>query len=86
MGEADTKQSEQYEQDLQTLRDAIKSSRGEFIDSLRESGLSPIQIKGELMIVYLAGSETTSSSMEYILWRLGQDLDLQNEIREILNR
>lgn len=80
-GAQDANQVIIYENALQTLRSAIDQSNGEFIENLEDSGLSPIRIKGELLLIYVVGSETTSSSMEYVLWRLGQDADLQNEIR-----
>jgi cytochrome P450 len=73
-------QCKQYAADLQTLRNAIAQSSGEFIDSLKKGGLSSVQIKGELLLVYVAGSETTASSLQYILWRLGQDHKLQEDM------
>ncbi len=80
-GSPNAKQSADYVQDLQTLRDAIDCSGGEFVESLRRSDLSAVQTKGELLLTYIAGSETTSSTLHYILWRLGQDSDLQEAIR-----
>jgi len=81
-GSPDSSQVRRYRDGLQTLRSALELSSGEFIDALNASGLSPIRMKGELLLLYTAGSETTSSSMQYILWRLGQDLDAQERIRD----
>lgn len=81
-GTPNISQNRQYLEGLQTLRSAIEHSSGKFIKSLEASDLSPIRIKGELVLLYVAGSETTSSVMQYILWRLGQDLDLQDRIRK----
>ncbi len=72
----------QYEKALCILRSAIGASKGSFPDGLRHSGLNEVQAKATLLLVYLAGSDTTSSALEYILWRLGQHRAHQNEIIE----
>lgn len=77
----DLSQSRQYSNDLKILRSAIELSKGEFRNELHNSGLSPIRVYGELLLVYAAGSETTSSALHYILWRLGQNPELQDKIR-----
>jgi cytochrome P450 len=81
-GKTNEEQDLQQADDLQTLRDAVEHSSGQFVNSLRKSGLSPIQVKGELLLVYVAGSETTSSTLQYCLWRLGQDTMLQDTIQK----
>lgn len=73
-------QSQEYGNNLEILRTAIAASGGEFIDSLQASGMSSLRIKGLLLLVYGAGSETTSSVLQYVLWYLGRHPEVQESI------
>ncbi len=75
-------QKEEYEWAKGRLRKAIQSSNGEFVQFLHDAGMSEIRIYGTLMLVFIAGSETTSTALHSILWRLGQHTEVQDEIVE----
>lgn len=73
-------QKQEYERAKEKLRTAIQASKGDFVEYLREAGMSEIRIFGTLMLVYIAGSDTTSTALHSILWRLGQQTNIQDEI------
>jgi cytochrome P450 len=75
-------QREEYKWAKDKLSQVIQSTNGEFVQSLHDAGMSKIRIYGTLMLVYIAGSETTSTALHSILWRLGQRTNLQDEIVE----
>ncbi|MFA6915326.1 MAG: cytochrome P450 [Parachlamydiales bacterium] len=81
-GRPSEKHIQRYNSALDTLRSAISQSSGDFIVALEKKDFSKIQLAGMLMLIYLAGSETTSSALQYILWRLGQNPKLQEIIRK----
>jgi len=84
-GSPDADQKKDYEDALEIIRSAIRDSSGEFVESLKGENLSEIQINAMLMLTYFAGSETTSSALQYMLWSLGQKPDLQEQIRNDLS-
>lgn len=55
-----------------------------YVQGLKEAGWNDFQIKTNLFFLYFAGSETTASSMNYLIWQLGRvdNKALQQEIRE----
>ena len=80
-------QERDYQNALNVLRGVINGSQGEFYEKLQKSGLTQEQIKGILLLLYIAGGETSASLLEYLLWQLGQNPAYQNEIHDdIRNR
>lgn len=80
---------EKYEQSLAIVRKAIETSivtlekphLGCLVDTLREEkGMTELQIRTTLLLMYLGGSETTASLLNYLLWQLGQHPEYQEEI------
>lgn len=77
-----------YQQALPILRKAIETALAgkdkpamDLVDYLREEKeLSELQIKTTLLLMYIAGSETTSLLLQSLLWQLGQHPDYQEEI------
>ncbi len=86
MPSSSTTQSEEYEWAKGKLHEVIskviRSNSGEFVQFLHHKGMSEIRIYGTLMLVYIAGSETTSTALHSILWRLGQHTEIQDRIAE----
>ena len=79
-GAPSEEQQKQYQWALQTLRSAIELSEGAFTQHLKESHFSEIERLSMLFLTYLAGSETTSLMMQYVLWRLGQQPECQEQM------
>jgi cytochrome P450 len=75
-------QEKAYKEALQVLRDTIDQSDGDFAKALKDTDMTDIQRKGVLFLMYVAGGETSSSLLEYILWQLGQHPDHQTAIVE----
>jgi cytochrome P450 len=81
-------EKKRYEQSLAIVRQAIETSSttlekpllGHFLDALREEKLTELQIRTTLLVMYLGGSETAASLLNYFLWQLGQHLEYQEEI------
>lgn len=63
------------------------SSPSPYIQALKEAGWNDFQIKSNLFFLYFAGTETTASAMNYLIWQLGREenLNLQEEIRNSEN-
>lgn len=85
------KEKEQYQEALKVIRQAVETSlehaksapSESFIEVMqKEKQFSEIQIKSMLMLMYFAGSETTSTVINYILWQLGQHPKIQEELYE----
>ena len=85
----------EYGEALDTVREAIKVALnpsdtpllGSLVSTLRdEKGMSDLQIKTTLFLMYLGGSETTSSLLTYLLWQLGQHPEYQQQIFEDLGK
>jgi cytochrome P450 len=80
-----TKEEEnEYDFALSVMRKVIENcSVSSYGESLREAGWNDFQIKANLFFLYFAGTETTASTMNYLIWQLGrkENQDLQNEIR-----
>jgi cytochrome P450 len=69
-----TAQWQEYHRSLEIIKSAIENCQGEFRDYLMNSTtLTPLQIKETLLVAYIGGSDTTSSTLQYVLWRLGRE-------------
>jgi cytochrome P450 len=78
-------QQEEYANARAVLIQAIEISqkneeRGSFVEALRSSEMTDIQIKSTLFLLYSAGIETTDAAIKYILWQLGQHPEYQQRI------
>lgn len=78
-----------YQEALEVVKSAIDTSLtsaetplfGSLVKILREEkGMSDLQIKSTLFLMYLGGSETTSSLLTYLLWQLGRHPEYQAQI------
>lgn len=69
--------------DMKAVIDKCLECPSSFIEGLRSSGWNDMQIKFNLFFLYFAGTETTASSMNYLIWQLGREehRDLQSELR-----
>lgn len=83
------KLKEKYEQSLEVAKQAIETSitalekphLGSLVDALREEKqMTDLQVRSTLLLMYFAGSETTASLLNYLLWQLGQHPEYQEEI------
>lgn len=79
-------QERAYQDALKVLRDTINHSEGDFLNALKDTGMTDVQRKGVLFLMYIAGGETSSSLLEYMLWQLGQHPEYQNEIFESIKQ
>lgn len=76
----------EYETAIGVFRKAIEvslvsSSSDSFIKTLREEkGMTELQIKCTLFLMYFAGVDAPGSVLSYTLWQLGKMPDYQNEI------
>lgn len=79
-------EKEKYKESVLVIRTAINTAlgseeKGSFIHTLQEEKeLTPLQIKLSLYVLYLAGSDTSASLMNYLLWQLGRHSEIQEEI------
>ncbi len=82
-------EKQKYQDSLEIVRKGIavsltteeKPLLGSLVDTLREEKkMSELQIKTTLLLMYLGGSETTASLLNYLLWQLGQHPECQEEI------
>lgn len=78
-----------YNKSLEIIRAAIevalnstqKPVLGSLVDTLREEKkMTELQIKTTLLLMYLGGSETAASILNYLLWQLGQHSHYQEKI------
>lgn len=77
-------QVKKYGESIEVIKEAIASSKGPFVDSLKEAGMSLHQIKSTLFVTYIGGSETSASLLKYLLWKVGQEKQYQDEVvREV---
>jgi cytochrome P450 len=58
-----------------------------YVQSLKNAGWNDFQIKSNIFFLYFAGTETTASSMNYLIWQLGREENkaLQEEVRDASN-
>jgi cytochrome P450 len=61
--------------------DDARSDRGDLLSLLRASGLTPREIRDEVMTFFLAGHETTSLALTWSLMLLGQRPDAWTRLR-----
>lgn len=81
-------EQKKYEQGLEVFRKAVDialaqttNTADSFIQTLREEkGMTELQIKCTLFLMYFAGVDAPGSVLSYILWQLGKMPDYQNEI------
>jgi cytochrome P450 len=70
-----------------TIQSREKPILGSFLETLREDKkMTDGQIKTTLFLMYLAGSETTASLLNYLVWQLARHPDHQQEIHEEIQR
>ncbi|MCF7852848.1 MAG: cytochrome P450 [Simkaniaceae bacterium] len=70
--------------EMKTTIEGCLSSPSSYIKGLMDAGWNDFQIKSNLFFLYFAGTETTASSMNYLIWQLGraENSVLQQEIRD----
>jgi cytochrome P450 len=73
--------------EMKAVIDGCLASPSSYVQGLKEAGWNDFQIKSNLFFLYFAGTETTASSMNYLIWQLGREENhaLQQEIRESEN-
>ena len=84
------KEEKEYSVALSEMKAVIEgclSSSSPYIQGLKDAGWNDFQIKSNLFFLYFAGTETTASSMNYLIWQLGREENsvLQKEIRDSEN-
>jgi cytochrome P450 len=77
----------EYGSALQVVRDAIAISMkntttdlGSLVGDLSKNNMNALQIQVMLFLMYLGGSETGSSLLNYLLWELGKHPEYQDQI------
>lgn len=78
-------QEREYQQAIAIIAGAIRvtlENKPPFVQAMESRGLTSIQQKGMLFLVYLAGASTTTSALKYVLWQLGQHPEYQERILE----
>lgn len=83
---ASVEEKKEYSVALSEMKAVIEgclSSPSPYIKGLIDAGWNDFQIKSNLFFLYFAGTETTASSMNYLIWQLGraENSVLQQEIR-----
>lgn len=83
---ATVEQEKEYSAALAEMKAVIEgclSSPSPYIQNLKDMGWNNFQLKANLFFLYFAGTETTASSMNYLIWQLGrkENCALQEEIR-----
>lgn len=70
--------------DMKAVIEECLPSPSSYIKGLMDAGWNNFQIKSNLFFLYFAGTETTASSMNYLIWQLGraENSILQQEIRD----
>lgn len=81
-------EQENYPKAIAVLKAAIDASfqsekKGSFVESLKES-MTPLQVKLSLYFMYFAGTDTTGGVLNYLLWQLGKNPEIQEEIYQEL--
>lgn len=71
------KEQKEYQQAILTIRSVIDSNisvprSSLLIMKMKELGWDNFQIRANLFFMYFAGTETTASSINYLLWQLGK--------------
>jgi cytochrome P450 len=78
----------ELEQLVYRIIDEGRADRGDLLSLLQSSGLSPREIRDEVMTFFLAGHETTSLALTWSLLLLGQHPDawarLRAEVADVL--
>lgn len=72
------KEQKEYQEAILTIRNVIDSNISAphsslLIMKMNELGWDNFQIRANLFFMYFAGTETTASSINYLLWQLGKD-------------
>lgn len=75
----------EYQKAIRTIAQAITKAQknavpGSFVEAMQSRDFSDTQIKAMLLLVYLAGSGTTTTALNYLLWQLGQHPEYQEKI------
>jgi len=80
-----------YKESIVVMRSAIeqvmqqnKTKEGSFVKALYDAQLSEEEIQATLLLMFIAGSETTSSLLTYIVCQLGNRSDLQSDLYDEL--
>ncbi|MBS0648398.1 MAG: cytochrome P450 [Verrucomicrobia bacterium] len=73
-------QERAYQDTLKTMQATIYNSEGAFNDVLKTTEMTDAQRRGVLFLMYVAGGETSSSFLEYMLWQLGQHPEYQDAL------
>ncbi len=87
---ATVEEEKEYAAALSEMKAVIEgclSSPSPYVQGLKDAGWNDFQIKSNLFFFYFAGTETTASSMNYLIWQLGREENsaLQQEIRDSEN-
>jgi cytochrome P450 len=87
---APVEEEKEYRAALTEMKAVIEkclSSPSAYLQSLKEAGWNDLQIKFNLFFLYWAGTETTTSAMNYLIWQLGREENrsLQQKIRDPQN-
>lgn len=61
--------------------EVLQSPGSSIVAAMREKQFSEAQIKVMIFSLFLLGQETTASLLNYMIWQLAKNPDLQNEIR-----
>lgn len=83
---ASAEEEKEYAVALSEMKAVIEGcllSPSPYIKGLMDAGWNDFQIKSNLFFLYFSGTETTASSMNYLIWQLGrvENSVLQQEIR-----
>lgn len=87
---ATVEEEKEYSAALSEMKAVIEeclSSPSPYLQGLRDIGWNNFQIRSNLFFLYFAGTETTASSMNYLIWQLGrkENRAIQKEIRDSEN-
>ena len=75
------KEQNDYQQAILTIRSVIESNISApksslLVMKMKELGWDNFQIRANLFFMYFAGTETTASSINYLLWQLGKNQNI----------
>jgi cytochrome P450 len=80
-GKSTPEQEASYKEALRTLREVIQGSYGQFTTSMEDGKLTRIQQDSLLLLMYIGGSDTTTTAIIHLLWQLGRHPEMQEEPR-----
>lgn len=83
---ATAEEEKEYSAALFEMKGVIEgclSTPSSYIQGLKDAGWNDFQIKTNLFFLFFAGTETTASSMNFLIWQLGREENnaLQQDIR-----